>query len=60
VRLIASFPEVFEQIEDEVRRCLVNRFPYGVIYGIDGEEVVVIAVAHLKREPNYWIDRKRF
>ncbi|MBI4746508.1 MAG: type II toxin-antitoxin system RelE/ParE family toxin [Deltaproteobacteria bacterium] len=60
VRLIASFPEAFEQIEDAVRRCLVNRFPYGVIYGIDGVEVVVIAVAHLKREPNYWIDRKRF
>lgn len=60
VRLIASFPEAFEQIEDDVRRCLVNRFPYGVIYGIDCEEIVVIAVAHLKREPNYWIDRKRF
>lgn len=60
VRLIASFPELFEQIEEGVRRCLVNRFPYGIIYGIDGEEIVIIAVAHLKRRPRYWIKRKKF
>jgi plasmid stabilization system protein ParE len=59
VRLIASFPELFEQIDEGVRRCLVNRFPYGIIYNIDSEQIVVIAVAHLKRRPNYWIERKK-
>ncbi len=58
VRLIASFPKLFEQIEEGVRRCLVNRFPYSIIYGIDGEVIVIIAVAHLKRKPNYWTERK--
>ncbi|MBU0702080.1 type II toxin-antitoxin system RelE/ParE family toxin [bacterium] len=60
VRLIASFPELFEQIEMGVRRCLINRFPYGIIYGIDSDKIVIIAVAHLKRKPNYWIKRKKF
>lgn len=60
VRLIVSFPELFEEIEEGVRRCLINRFPYGIIYGIDVDEIVVIAVAHLKRKPNYWIERKKF
>lgn len=60
VRLITSFPELFEELEEGVRRCLVNRFPYGVIYGIDGDKIVVVAVAHLKRKPNYWIERKKF
>lgn len=60
VRLIASFPELFEQIEEGVRRCLFNRFPYGIIYGIDGKQIVVIAVAHVKRKPKYWIERKNF
>lgn len=59
IRLIASFPELFEEIECGVRRCLVNRFPYGVLYGIDGDSIVVVAVAHLKREPTFWIDRTR-
>lgn len=59
-RLIASFPELFEQIEKDVRRCLINRFPYSIIYGIDSEQIVIIAVAHLKRKPYYWIERKNF
>ena len=58
IRLTASFPKLFEQMAEGVRRCLINRFPYGIIYGIDREKIVVIAVAHLKRKPNYWIGRK--
>ncbi len=59
VKLIASFPELFEQMEKGVRRCLVNRFPYGIIYGIDSEDVIIIAVAHLKRRPRYWSERMK-
>ena len=59
VRLIASFPELFERIHEGVRRCLINRFPFGIIYGIDAEKIVVIAVAHLKRKPKYWLKKKK-
>jgi plasmid stabilization system protein ParE len=57
VRFLASFPDSFESVGNGLRRCLVNRFPYGVFYGVDGEHIVVVAVAHLKREPRRWIDR---
>jgi plasmid stabilization system protein ParE len=60
VRLLVVFPELFEQIEEGVRRCLINRFPYGIIYGIDGTLIVIVAIAHLKRKPRYWIERKTF
>jgi plasmid stabilization system protein ParE len=60
VRLLAVFPELFEQMEEGVRRCLINRFPYGIIYGIDGVSIVIVAIAHLKRKPRYWIGRKTF
>jgi hypothetical protein len=33
------------------------RFPYGLIYSIDGDTVVIVAVAHLHRRPRFWIDR---
>jgi hypothetical protein len=36
---------------------LVKRFPYGIIYRVDGQEVFIAAVMHLKRHPDYWIDR---
>ena len=57
VKLVASFPEISKKILDDIRRFLINRFPYGVIYGIDGDFIVIIAIAHFRRKPNYWIDR---
>ena len=58
LRLIATFPELHPLVDKKVRRCLINRFPYGVFYGIADETIIVIAVAHLKRKPSYWAHRK--
>ena len=44
-------------IHQQVRRRLIHRFPFGLYYRIDQDEVVVLAVAHLHRRPNYWADR---
>ena len=41
----------------EVRRIVLRRFPYSVVYEVLAEEAVVIAIAHQRRRPNYWIDR---
>ena len=57
VRRIISYPESYILIEKTIRRCLVKRFPYGILYGIDVDKIVVIAVAHLHRKPDYWISR---
>ena len=57
VRRAIAFPLSYPEIERGIRRCRLARFPYGVIYGIDGESLVVVAVAHLHRRPRYWIDR---
>jgi plasmid stabilization system protein ParE len=57
VRLIKSHPLAATEIESEIRRCLLYRFPYALVYGIDGDTIVVIAVAHLHRRPRYWSDR---
>ena len=50
-------PNICAEIDPDLRRALVNRFPYGIIYGLDGEWVVIVAIAHLHREPRYWIGR---
>lgn len=57
VRRIVTYPSSCEEMEPELRRCLLSRFPYGLIYGIDDETVIVVAVAHLHRKPRYWADR---
>jgi plasmid stabilization system protein ParE len=57
VRRALAFPLSYPEIEPGIRRCRLGRFPYGVIYGLDGDTLVVVAVAHLHRRPRYWIDR---
>ena len=54
---IVSYPESCPEIEPGLRRCLLARFPYCLIYETAGETLVVAVVAHLRREPRYWADR---
>jgi hypothetical protein len=54
----ASFPRLLDLPEDlGIRRALVPRFPYAVVFIDLGTEVRVLAVAHAKRRPGYWLDR---
>lgn len=41
-----------------VRRALVNRFPFAVIYRVTRDEAIqIVAIAHLRRRPKYWSPR---
>jgi plasmid stabilization system protein ParE len=57
IRRITAFPGACPEIEEGLRRCILHRFPYGLIYGIDGNAIIIVAVPHLHREPHYWTDR---
>ncbi len=54
---IASFPRSGHPFSRNTRRCLINRFPYAVIYQVSENSILVIAIAHLHREPGYWVHR---
>jgi plasmid stabilization system protein ParE len=60
LRVIAAYPLIAAEIEPDIRIFFLNRFPYSLIYGIEGDGIVVIALAHQKREPEYWADRVPF
>jgi plasmid stabilization system protein ParE len=59
IALIAEQPEIGTVIGGvgSTRRILVSRFPYQVVYHLTPTDIVIVAVAHLKRRPNYWRDR---
>lgn len=57
IKRIVTYPSSGSHIENDLRRCLVSRFPYGLIYGIDEETIVIVAVTHLHRKPRYWAKR---
>lgn len=47
-------PESFGLVAAEVRRALLDRFPYGVFFAIEPESVVVLAILHTRRDPRRW------
>jgi len=54
IRSIVAHPTAWPVIEEDVRRCLVNRFPFGVLYSLESTGVLVVAVMHHRRRPDYW------
>jgi toxin ParE1/3/4 len=54
---IISFPTAWPLFENDMRRCLTQRFPYGIIYSIEKDLIFILAVMHLHREPEYWKSR---
>jgi plasmid stabilization system protein ParE len=44
-------------LDQQTRRVLVARFPYQIVYRVRPDEIVIVAVAHLRRRPEYWKDR---
>ena len=57
IERILQFPEAWSKLSQRTRRCLTNRFPYGLIYQTQKNHIRIIAVAHSHRHPRYWVDR---
>ena len=58
IQNILYFPTAWQKLDGEIRRCLVNRFPFGIIYYQREDEIIILAVMQLQKEPNYW--KKRY
>ena len=57
--LISSAPKTWPVFSDDIRRFLLQRFPFGLLYEIHDDYIYIIAVMHLHREPFYWKSRLR-
>jgi plasmid stabilization system protein ParE len=57
INRILRYPEAWTKLSKRTRRCRTKRFPYGVIYQIRGDKILVVAISHLRRKPFYWRDR---
>lgn len=50
-------PNQFRAVYKEVRRAFVTRFPYGIFYIIQENEIIVLAVMHARKKPMTWKSR---
>lgn len=56
-QIIKEIPDTWPLIAKNFRRYLLDRFPFGVIYQKKNDQIYVVAIMHLSREPGYWIER---
>lgn len=54
---ILKFPNGCRALSKNIRRCTMNRFPYGIIYYLTQGEAFIVAVMHDRRDPDYWAYR---
>jgi len=53
---ILQFPTAWHQLSPRTRRCRTHRFPFGLIYQIRTDEILITSVMDLRRDPANWRD----
>jgi plasmid stabilization system protein ParE len=56
---IIMFPEAWSIVEEDVRRHLISRFPFGIYYCVENNCISIYAVMHMSRHPEYWKKRRK-
>jgi hypothetical protein len=54
IQRILAMPTAWKPLSKRTRRCLLHRFPYGVIYQIRADEILVVSLMDLRRDPQSW------
>jgi plasmid stabilization system protein ParE len=54
---VAKTPETWPFCDDRHRIYLLRRYPYSIVYRIEGNNVLIVAIAHNRRSEAYWNDR---
>jgi plasmid stabilization system protein ParE len=57
VDVLCQHPKFGVPVGQSLRRTVLDRFPFSIIYAVEENRIVVVAVAHQKRRPDYWRSR---
>ena len=55
---IIELPNAARAVGDGIRSRPIHRFPFYVLYRTQAEEITIVAIAHRRRRPRYWVGRK--
>lgn len=54
---IEQLPQAWTLLSANSRRCRLSSFPYGIVYQVASQGIMILAVMHLQRKPDYWKNR---
>jgi len=55
---IEANPRRYPIVHRQMRRALVRRFPFQILYEIESAEVIIYAIYHSARDPEAWQRRR--
>ena len=59
VARVCANPTQHAVVEHGIRRCLVNRFPYAVLFRLINQDAIrVLVIRHHRRHPNFGLGRR--
>lgn len=53
---LSIYPKAWSVERGDIRKCILHKFPYKLLYSIEADHIFIIAVAHQHRKPDYWIE----
>ena len=56
-RFVAEHPEAYQVLHRGVRRAPLRGFPYGLLYRVHADVIIVVGVFHARRDPKAWRHR---
>ncbi len=57
IKQILEYPNAWSFESSNIRKCLLHRFPYKLLYSVEDDYIFITAVAHQHQKPNYWVER---
>jgi plasmid stabilization system protein ParE len=57
LQIILLNPFQFPKIKGEIRRAIIQKFPFGIFFFVEKDNINVIAIFHFSRNPKLWKDR---
>ena len=59
IHQVQRLPDAHPVVRKRTRRAIVRRFPYVLLYSVESEVIVVLALFHVRQDPRSWADRVR-
>ena len=57
LNIIKTNPLAYPVVKLNVRKAVVIKFPYSILYRVEKDNIYILAVMHQKRKPKYWAER---
>lgn len=54
IDLVREHPQFGPSLDPQFRQAFLHRFPFSLIYSIEADSILIVAVAHQRRRPEYW------